>query len=61
MVALLGTAAMVDAAGIAAMFNSITRVADATGTPIDAVRLEPTAGFRAELGITGFQSHREEA
>lgn len=52
----LGVAAMIDAAGIAAIFNAIGRIADATGTPIDDVRLEPTAAFREELGISAFPS-----
>ena len=52
----LGAAALVDAAGVVATFNAIDRVADATGTPIDEDRIEPTAGMRAELGIDQFPS-----
>lgn len=52
----LGPAALVDSAGIAATFNAIDRVADSTGIPIDEVRLEPTAAFRASLGIDAFPS-----
>ena len=52
----LGAAALVDAAGVVATFNAIDRVADATGTPIDEVRIETTAGIRADLGIDKFPS-----
>lgn len=38
------------------MFYAIVRVADATGIPIDEVRLEPTAEFREALGINAFPS-----
>jgi hypothetical protein len=52
----LGDAALVDAAAVAANFNAIDRVADATGIPIDEERLDPTAGFRRDLGIDAFPS-----
>ncbi len=52
----LGSAALVDASGIVATFNAIDRVADATGTPIDADRIETTAGMRADLGIDQYPS-----
>lgn len=54
----LGAAALIDSAAVAAMFNAIDRVADSTGIPIDEERLEPTAGFREELGISAFPSGR---
>ena len=52
----MGGEALVDAAAVAATFNAIDRVADATGIPIDEERLEPTAGLRKELGIDAFPS-----
>ena len=52
----LGPEALVDAAGIIATFNAIDRVADATGTPIDEERIEPTAEMRMRLGIDSFPS-----
>ena len=52
----LGPEALVDAAGIIATFNAIDRVADATGTPIDEERIEPTAEMRVQLGIDSFPS-----
>ena len=52
----LGSEKLVDAAAIVATFNAIDRVADATGTPIDEARLEPSAEMRAQLGIDQFPS-----
>ena len=52
----LGPEALVDAAGVVATFNAIDRVADATGTPIDEERIEPTAEMRVQLGIDRFPS-----
>lgn len=54
--ATLGPDAMVDAAAVAATFNAIDRVADSTGIPIDEERLDPSADFRAALGIDAFPS-----
>ena len=51
-----GAEAFVDAAAVAALFNAIDRVADATGTPLEAVKAEASAEFRAELGIDDFYS-----
>jgi hypothetical protein len=53
----LGDAAMVDASAIVATFNAIDRVADATGIPIDAARVAPTADLRDQLGINAFPSN----
>jgi len=51
----LGTEALVDAAGIAGFFNAIDRVADATGTPLDDKTLADSAELRDELGIDQFR------
>ena len=56
----LGDAALVDAAAIAATFNAIDRVADATGIPIEDAKAEGTADFRAALGINAFAENRGE-
>jgi hypothetical protein len=56
----LGDAALVDAAAIAATFNAIDRVADATGIPIEDAKAEATADFRAALGINAFAESRGE-
>jgi hypothetical protein len=50
----LGEAALVDAAGIVGFFNAIDRVADATGTPLDAKTAKDTEGLRNQLGINEF-------
>jgi hypothetical protein len=50
-VAALGDAAMVDAAAVIAGFDGITRIADATGIPIEPAKAEQTADFRSELGL----------
>ncbi len=54
----LGTDALVDAAAVVANFNAIDRIADSTGIPIDAERVELTADLRAELGINAFAEER---
>ena len=48
----MGKAALVDAAATVASYNSIVKVADATGIPLDAETADMTADIRAELGIT---------
>jgi hypothetical protein len=50
-VAALGEAAMVDSAAVIAGFDGITRIADATGIPIEPAKAEQTADFRTELGL----------
>ena len=47
----MGSAALVDAAAVAALFNAIDRVADATGIPLEPEKADATADFRAALGI----------
>ena len=54
----LGTDALVDAAAVVANFNAIDRIADATGIPIDAERVQLTADLRAQLGINAFAEDR---
>lgn len=53
-------AALVDAAAIAATFNAIDRVADATGIQIEDAKAAATADFRAALGINAFAENRGE-
>ena len=50
----MGEAALVDAAGVAAYFNGIDRIADATGTPVDPASAEATTEMRSALGIDKF-------
>jgi hypothetical protein len=56
----MGDATLVDAAAVAATFNAIDRVADATGIPIEDNKAEVTADFRAALGINAFSENRDE-
>ena len=53
-VAALGDAAMIDAAGVVAGFNGITRIADATGIPLEPAKADETETWRGELGIDDF-------
>jgi hypothetical protein len=50
----IGPAGLVDAAGVVGLFNAIDRVADATGIPLEAEKLEASADFRAALGVDRF-------
>ena len=52
--------ALVDSCGVAATFNAIDRVADATGIPIDEKRIAVTADLRDRLGIDRFPSRSQE-
>ena len=52
--AAVGPAGLVDAAGVVGLFNAIDRVADTTGIPLDAEKLEASADFRAALGVDRF-------
>ena len=47
----LGKAAMVDAAATIAAFNAYTRMADATGIPLETPKAEATVELRQELGL----------
>lgn len=53
--AALGPEAAVDAVAVASMFNAITRVADATGIPLDESTAARTGEMRAKLGIDAFE------
>jgi hypothetical protein len=57
-VAAMGAAALVDAAGIAGLFNAIDRVADATGAPLEEAKAADTASLRDVIGIDEFDSAR---
>ncbi len=52
----LGDEALVDSAAVVAAYEGLDRVADSMGIPIDAERIEPTAGLRKQLGVDGFAS-----
>ena len=50
----MGAQETVDAIAVASAFNGITRIADATGIPLDPGPAEATATMRAELAIDDF-------
>lgn len=52
--AAMGEQVMVDALTVAAGFNGITRVADATGIPLDPTTQESTVSMRSQTGIDDF-------
>ena len=54
--AALGPEGFVAAAAVAANFERMVRIADATGIPLDAPLDAISAGMRAELGIDAFGS-----
>ena len=59
--AILGEQAMVDVLTVAAAFNGITRVADATGIPLDANVVPATEELRAAVGIDRFDYREKSA
>ncbi len=57
--ALLGDQALCDAIAVAAAFNGITKVANATGIPLDANVEQTTVAMRATTGIDAYaESHK---
>lgn len=57
----LGEQAIVDVLTVAAGFNGITRVADATGIPLDERARAATEDMRAAVGIDRFHYARKSA
>ena len=53
-----GPAVLVDAAGVAANFQRMVRIADAAGIPVDDMTTELGQQVRDELGISRFPSAR---
>ena len=54
-ISVMGPEATVDALAVASGFNGITRVADATGIPIDHYEDEVGKEIRSKLGIDQFE------
>jgi len=54
----LGREAVVDTAAVIGNFERMTRVADATGTPLDAPVEMVSGDFRAALGLDAFATAR---
>ncbi len=53
-----GPAVLVDAAGVAANFQRMTRIADSIGIPADEMMIEMGRRIRVELSIERFPSAR---
>jgi hypothetical protein len=54
----VGDAGWVDAAGVAATFNAIDRVADSTGIPLEPAKVDLSAALRAAIGLDAFRDGR---
>ena len=54
-----GADVLVDAVAVSAHFYMMTRIADATGTPLDAGSVEPSVQIRQLVGVNSFISRRE--
>ena len=54
----LHEAAMLDAAAVIGGFDGITRIADATGIPLEPAKAEQSADFRTALDIDRFQREK---
>ena len=55
----MGAKALVDAAAVAAIFDALDRVADATGITLEDWKARSTADFRADIGIDAFAAAAE--
>ena len=54
----VGDEGLVDAAGVAATFNAIDRIADATGIPLEDAKAAVSADFREALAIDSYADGR---
>lgn len=54
-----GVDVLIDAVAVSANFYMMTRIADSTGTPLDAGTVEPSAEIREHVGVNTFTSRRE--
>ena len=55
----MGASALVDSSAVAALFNGIDRIADATGAPLEQSKADATVNLRAETGIDEFSARKE--
>lgn len=56
LVGAIGPEAALDAAAVVAAFHVVTRIADATGIPLDRDMYERTAELRARMGLERLES-----
>jgi len=54
-----GVDVLIDAVAVSANFYMMTRIADSTGTQLDAGTVEPSAEIRELVGVNSFTSRRE--
>lgn len=54
----VGRAGLLDAAAVVGAFDGITRIADATGIPLEPAKAEAAADLIAELGIGLYQMEK---
>lgn len=54
----VGAAGMLDAAAVIGGFDGITRIADATGIPVEPAKAEGAADFVEALGIGRFRAEK---
>jgi hypothetical protein len=54
----VGSAGLVDAAGVVGNFERMVRIADGTGIPLDSFVEVMSKDFRKDLGLEQFQSRR---
>lgn len=54
----MGEAAVTDSAAIVATFQKMTRVADSTGIPLDAIVEMASRDLREQIGVNSFTSAR---
>lgn len=54
----VGSAGLIDAAAICANFNMMVRIADGTGTPLDAGSIPMSESLRSELQLNELTSKR---
>jgi hypothetical protein len=55
----LGDDALADAAGVAAIFNAVVRIADATGIPLEDAKADASRDVRAAIGIDAFAKDKD--
>ena len=60
-VATLGASTTIDAAAVIANFHMMTRIADSTGTPLDAGTEQMTGDLRDSLGLDDLETKRFDA
>ena len=52
----MGEQALIDSAALAAVFNAVVRIADATGIPLEPYKEEISVDLRRELGIDDYHA-----